>query len=173
MYLRARDASFALNFVKGYLGIWVQMLLVTSFGVMFSTFLSGPVAMMATLAALVPGSSRSSCLDVAAGQTRTAAGRSSRSSASSRSRTSPRRWSRACAPRVVQTLDAVLHVLHGVPAQPAARLSPLQQRRLRGPRLRHSADTLLTCSSFPRLGYVAAGVCHRILLPARPREVAR
>ena len=27
------------NFVKGYLGIWVQMLLVTGFGVMFSTFL--------------------------------------------------------------------------------------------------------------------------------------
>ncbi len=55
LYLRARDASFALNFAKSYLGIWVQMLLVTSFGVMFSTFLSGAVAMMATLAALVLG----------------------------------------------------------------------------------------------------------------------
>ncbi|MEX2113613.1 MAG: ABC transporter permease [Pirellulales bacterium] len=55
LYLRARDASFALNFVKSYVGIWVQMLLVTSFGVMFSTFLSGAVAMMATLAALVLG----------------------------------------------------------------------------------------------------------------------
>ena len=55
IYLRARDASFTVNFVKGYVGIWVQMLLVTSFGVMFSTFLSGPVAMMATLAALVLG----------------------------------------------------------------------------------------------------------------------
>ena len=55
VYLRARSAPFAMNFVKSYLGIWVQMLLVTSFGVMFSTFLSGPVAMMATLAALVLG----------------------------------------------------------------------------------------------------------------------
>ncbi len=55
LYLRARDASFALNFAKSYVGIWVQMLLVTSFGVMFSTFLSGAVAMLATLAALVLG----------------------------------------------------------------------------------------------------------------------
>ena len=55
IYLRARDASFTMNFIKSYLGIWVQMLLVTSFGVMFSTFLSGAVAMMATLAALVLG----------------------------------------------------------------------------------------------------------------------
>ncbi len=55
LYLRARDASFTGNFVKGYLGIWVRMLLVTAFGVMFSTFLSGPVAMLATLAALLLG----------------------------------------------------------------------------------------------------------------------
>ena len=55
LYLRARDGSFTTNFVKGFMGIWVRMLLVTSFGVMFSTFLSGPVAMMATLAALVLG----------------------------------------------------------------------------------------------------------------------
>jgi ABC-type transport system involved in multi-copper enzyme maturation permease subunit len=55
LYLRARDASFTANFVKGFMGIWVRMLLVTSLGVMFSTFLSGPVAMMATLAALILG----------------------------------------------------------------------------------------------------------------------
>jgi hypothetical protein len=55
MYLRARDASFAMNFVKSYVSIWAQMLLVTSFGVMFSTFLSGAVAMMASLSALVLG----------------------------------------------------------------------------------------------------------------------
>jgi hypothetical protein len=55
LYLRASDASFAMNFFKSYVGIWAQMLLVTSFGVMFSTFLSGAVAMMATMAALVLG----------------------------------------------------------------------------------------------------------------------
>jgi len=66
-YLRAADASFAGNFVKSYLGIWVQMLLVTSFGVMFSTFLSGAVAMMATLAAVVLGFFTKFVFDVAQG----------------------------------------------------------------------------------------------------------
>jgi hypothetical protein len=55
LYLRAADAYFSWNFVKGYLGIWLQMLLVIGFGVMFSTFLSGPVAMIATLGTLVGG----------------------------------------------------------------------------------------------------------------------
>ena len=55
LYLRARDASFALNYAKGYFGIWLQMMLVIALGVMFSTFLSGPVAMLATLGALLGG----------------------------------------------------------------------------------------------------------------------
>ena len=55
MYLRAADASFALNFIKGYFGIWLQTVLVISLGVMFSTFLSGPVAMLATLGTLAGG----------------------------------------------------------------------------------------------------------------------
>ena len=55
VYLRAQDASYTWNFIKGYVGIWMQMVTVISFGVMFSTFLSGPVAMMATLACLVLG----------------------------------------------------------------------------------------------------------------------
>lgn len=55
LYLKARNASYTANFVKGFAGIWLQMILVTAFGVMFSTFLSGPVAMMATISALVLG----------------------------------------------------------------------------------------------------------------------
>lgn len=55
MYLRASDASFGLNFAKGYLGIWLQMLIVISLGVLFSTFLSGPVAVLATMGALLGG----------------------------------------------------------------------------------------------------------------------
>ncbi len=55
LYLRAADAPFWLNFIKGYFGIWLQMVLVIGFGVMFSTFLSGAVAMIATLGALVGG----------------------------------------------------------------------------------------------------------------------
>jgi hypothetical protein len=55
LYLRADDASFTLNFFKGYLGIWLQMALVVGFGVMFSTFLSGPVAALATVGTLLGG----------------------------------------------------------------------------------------------------------------------
>ena len=32
LYLRAADASFSMNFIKGYVGIWLQMMLVTSLG---------------------------------------------------------------------------------------------------------------------------------------------
>ena len=49
VWLRASDASFAWNFFQGYFGIWSQMVLVIGFGVMFSTLLSGPIAMLATL----------------------------------------------------------------------------------------------------------------------------
>jgi hypothetical protein len=69
MYLRARDASFALNFVKGYLGIWLQMMLVISLGVLFSTFLSGPVAILATLGALLGGFFSDFMYRLATGQT--------------------------------------------------------------------------------------------------------
>lgn len=55
LYLFAASKEFRPNFVKGYIGIWLQMLLIVGIGVMFSTFVNGPVAMMATLAALVGG----------------------------------------------------------------------------------------------------------------------
>ena len=55
LYFRARDASFVMNFAKGYLGIWLQMVLVLAIGVMFSTFLSGPVAMIATAGICLAG----------------------------------------------------------------------------------------------------------------------
>jgi hypothetical protein len=67
LYLRARDASFALNFAKSYVGIWIQMLVVTCFGVMFSTFLSGAVAMMATLAAIILGFFKDFINEIASG----------------------------------------------------------------------------------------------------------
>jgi len=55
VYLRPGDASFEMNFFKAYLSIWLIMLLVTAFGVMFSTFLSGPVALLASISAIVVG----------------------------------------------------------------------------------------------------------------------
>ena len=55
LYLLAGDKNFAWNFAKGYLSIGLQMLLVIGMGVMFSTFLSAPVAMLATLGAVSMG----------------------------------------------------------------------------------------------------------------------
>ena len=48
VYIRGLEGSFAWNFTKAYLGIWLQMIIITFFGVMFSTFLTGSVAMFAT-----------------------------------------------------------------------------------------------------------------------------
>lgn len=55
VYIREADGYFAANFAKGFLGIWFQMVIVTAFAVMFSTFLNGAVAMLATVAAICLG----------------------------------------------------------------------------------------------------------------------
>ena len=55
LYLLAGDKHLAWNFAKGYMSIGLQMLLVIGMGVMFSTFLSAPVAMLATLGAVGMG----------------------------------------------------------------------------------------------------------------------
>ena len=57
-YLRAGDGSFALNYAKSCLGILFSMLLVTAMGVMFSTFLGGPLALFATLSVVLIGQFR-------------------------------------------------------------------------------------------------------------------
>ena len=55
IYFRAADDNYFVNFVKGYLGIWCQMVIVISFGVALSTVLNSPVTMMATLVCLIVG----------------------------------------------------------------------------------------------------------------------
>lgn len=55
IYLRPADHSFASNLLKAYVSIWLQMVMVIAFGVMFSTFLSGPVAMVATSVCVLLG----------------------------------------------------------------------------------------------------------------------
>ncbi len=57
-YLRAGQGSFALNYAKGCLGAWFAMLIVAAMGVMLSTFLSAPVALIASLAVLLVGQFR-------------------------------------------------------------------------------------------------------------------
>jgi hypothetical protein len=69
VYLRVHpDVPFWWNFVKGYLGIWLQMVLLIGIGVMFSTFLSAPVALIATLGSLVGGLSLVFMREVASGK---------------------------------------------------------------------------------------------------------
>lgn len=55
VFLKAADGTFFMNFVKGHVSIWLQMTMATSLGVMFSTFLTGPVAMLGTFASVVLG----------------------------------------------------------------------------------------------------------------------
>jgi len=55
LYVEAPNASFAWNFTKAYITIWLQMIIVVCLGVMFSTFLSTPVAILGTVSAVVLG----------------------------------------------------------------------------------------------------------------------
>lgn len=48
LYLRADDAPFWWNFIKGYASIWLQMTVVVATGVFWSSFLRGPVALFTT-----------------------------------------------------------------------------------------------------------------------------
>ncbi len=57
-YLRAGDGSFAVNYFKSCLGAWFAMLIVTALGVLFSTFLSAPVALVASISMLLVGQFR-------------------------------------------------------------------------------------------------------------------
>lgn len=67
VYILDADAPFWMNFFKGYVGIWLQMMLVITFGVAFSTFLSGPVAMLATLSTIVIGLFRRFIIELVTG----------------------------------------------------------------------------------------------------------
>jgi hypothetical protein len=68
LYIRKADRSFGWNMFKAYVGIWLQMVIIICFGVMYSTFLSGPVAMIATLTCLVFGFFGGIASEVASGK---------------------------------------------------------------------------------------------------------
>ena len=63
VYLRPAENPFAWNLCKAYISIWLQMTMVIAFGVMFSTFLSGPVAMVATFVCVLLGFSAEQIYD--------------------------------------------------------------------------------------------------------------
>ncbi len=64
VYLLAREGRFDVNVAKGFVGIGLQMVLTIFIGVMFSTFLSGPVAMLTTAAVAAASLLRPFLLDV-------------------------------------------------------------------------------------------------------------
>ncbi len=55
IYFRVAEQAYWWNFVRGWLGIWMQMLIVASLGVAFSTFLTAPVTMLGTICAIIFG----------------------------------------------------------------------------------------------------------------------
>ena len=63
VYLRPAENSFEWNLAKAYTSIWLQMTMVIAFGVMFSTFLSGPVAMVAAGVCVLLGFSAEAIYD--------------------------------------------------------------------------------------------------------------
>lgn len=67
LYLRLPDKSPVVNYLKVYLSIWVQMVIVIAIGVTASTLLSGPVAMLFTTAFIVLGFFRPFFVGVAEG----------------------------------------------------------------------------------------------------------
>ena len=67
VYLHAADNPFWINFIKGYFDLWLQMMIAIAFGTMFSTFLSGPVAMLSALACMVVGFVAQFIFDLAKG----------------------------------------------------------------------------------------------------------
>ena len=69
LYIRAADRLFWVNFVKSFITLWLQMVIVTAFGVMFSTFLTGSVALVSTIAIIVMGLYAKMIAQVATGET--------------------------------------------------------------------------------------------------------
>ena len=56
VYILEDNRSFLWNYIKCYIGIWFQIVLVITFGLVFSTFLNGPVALLGSFLALGYGS---------------------------------------------------------------------------------------------------------------------
>ena len=55
LYLKRENRAFAQNFVKAYVSVWLQLVMVTGFGVMFSTLLSAPVSLLSSISSIVLG----------------------------------------------------------------------------------------------------------------------
>ena len=54
-YLRGQDQAFWWNFLKGYIGIWCQLMIMIALGVALSTFLGSPLVMLSAVAVMIVG----------------------------------------------------------------------------------------------------------------------
>jgi len=55
MYFRASDDVYWFNYLKGYIGIWCQMMTIIAMAVAFSTFLGTPIVMLGVLMMMIVG----------------------------------------------------------------------------------------------------------------------
>ena len=55
VYFRPSDAPYAWNFIRGFIGIWCQMVIVIAIGVALSTSLSAPITMLGTIVIIFLG----------------------------------------------------------------------------------------------------------------------
>jgi membrane-associated protease RseP (regulator of RpoE activity) len=55
LYVRESDSSYTLNFVKAVIAIWLQLTIVAALTVFFSTFLSGPIALLLSVTVIILG----------------------------------------------------------------------------------------------------------------------
>lgn len=67
-FLKLPEGSPLWNFVKGYLSIWMQMVIVIAVAVTMSTFLSGPIAMVASISFILLGFFRAFFVKIALGE---------------------------------------------------------------------------------------------------------
>lgn len=67
-YLQRPDGSALANFIKVYVSIWVQAVIVIAVGVTISTLVSGPVALLFTAGFIILGFWRQDFLDIATGK---------------------------------------------------------------------------------------------------------
>jgi len=54
-YLRGQDQAYWWNFLKGYIGIWCQLMIMIALGVALSTFLGSPLVMLSAIAVMIVG----------------------------------------------------------------------------------------------------------------------
>lgn len=55
VYFHAGDTSFGWNYIRGFMGIWAQMLAIIALSIALSTFLKGPVVLISAVGVVVFG----------------------------------------------------------------------------------------------------------------------